>query len=164
MEHLTQLENFLRLLPIAVLSLYLSSCLLLQSSVNYLGHVVHPGKLAVALKAVYTVTEMSIPKSMTEVRSFLGLCNDYLNFSDLYAHSIPVECDGKKRRTSKVWFDIRRANDGVQNVTEEANRIADVGFAFSGLDIYPRYQCLWQASRLCVDAAIPWHCKYPIGY
>jgi hypothetical protein len=48
--------------------------------VNYLGHVVLPGNLAVAPRDVDTIKQAKYPTTITELRSFLGMCNVYTSF------------------------------------------------------------------------------------
>jgi Reverse transcriptase (RNA-dependent DNA polymerase) len=53
-EHFEQLDYVLSILRNAGAALKLSKCHFFQSSVDYLGHVVYPGKLAVAQKNIDT--------------------------------------------------------------------------------------------------------------
>jgi hypothetical protein len=48
--------------------------------VNYLGHVVLPGNLAVAPRDVDTIKQAKYPTTITELRSFLGMCNVFTRF------------------------------------------------------------------------------------
>jgi hypothetical protein len=48
--------------------------------VNYLGHVIRPGKLAVAEKNTSALKDAQPPATQSELRSFLGLCNVYRRF------------------------------------------------------------------------------------
>jgi hypothetical protein len=53
--------------------------------VNYLGHVIYPGKLAVAQKNIDTIEKAIYPTKRTELRSFLGMCNVYRRFVEGFA-------------------------------------------------------------------------------
>ena len=79
-EHLEHLDAVLGRLYRAGLSLNLKKCHFIQESVSYLGHVVYPGKLAVAAKNTHALRTAKPPKTQTELRSFLGLCNVYRRF------------------------------------------------------------------------------------
>ena len=56
-----------------------------QKSVPYLGHTITPGKLHVAAQTVEAVRGFLPPKTQSDVRSFLGLCNVYRRFVPSFA-------------------------------------------------------------------------------
>jgi transposase InsO family protein len=66
-------------------SLKLKKCHFFQSSVDYLGHVIYPGKLAVAQKNIESIGKAIYPTTRTQLRSFLGMCNVYRRFVDRFA-------------------------------------------------------------------------------
>jgi RNase H-like domain found in reverse transcriptase len=78
--HLKHVNEALELLGKAGLSLKLIKCHLFNEAVDYLGHVIGPGKLAVAEKNRPHNGTPLYPKTQTEIRSFLGLCNVYRRF------------------------------------------------------------------------------------
>jgi hypothetical protein len=84
-EHLRHLDEILSLLKGAGASLKLKKCHFFQPTVDYLGHVIHPGKLAVAEKNIDSIKKAIYPKTRTELRSFLGMCNVYRRFVDKFA-------------------------------------------------------------------------------
>ena len=47
---------------------------------DYLGHVVTPGKLHIATTNTQAVEGFKLPRTQTELKSFLGLCNVYRRF------------------------------------------------------------------------------------
>jgi RNase H-like domain found in reverse transcriptase len=71
----------------AGVSLKLSKFNFFQPSVDYLGHVVHPGKLAVASKNVAAFARAEHPRTRIELRSFPGMCNVYRKFVPNFANS-----------------------------------------------------------------------------
>jgi hypothetical protein len=79
-EHLLHLTEVLTLLGKAGLSLKLTKCHFFKETVDYLGHVIRPGKLAVAEKNTDALRKAQPPRTQTELRSFLGLCNVYRRF------------------------------------------------------------------------------------
>ena len=62
-EHLEHLDAVLGRLYRAGLSLNLKKCHFIQESVSYLGHVVYPGKLAVAAKNTHALRTAKPPKT-----------------------------------------------------------------------------------------------------
>jgi hypothetical protein len=77
---LRHLDEVLALLYGAGLSLKLSKCNFFRDTVSYLGHVIHPGKLEVAVKNTEALKGAKPPTNQTQLRSFLGLCNVYRRF------------------------------------------------------------------------------------
>ena len=57
-----------------------SKCHLLQRTVTFLGHVVSEEGIATDPAKVESVQSWPVPRSVTEVRSFLGLCSYYRRF------------------------------------------------------------------------------------
>jgi hypothetical protein len=48
--------------------------------VDYLGHLIRPGRLGVAEKNMTALKTAPLPRTQSELRSFLGLCNVYRRF------------------------------------------------------------------------------------
>jgi Reverse transcriptase (RNA-dependent DNA polymerase) len=84
-EHMTYFEEVLGLLRSAGAFLKLRKCHFFQTKVNYLGHAICPGRLAVAQKSIDTVEKAIYPTKRTELRSFLGMCNVYIRFVEAFA-------------------------------------------------------------------------------
>ena len=78
--HLAHVAEALTLLGNAGLSLKLSKCHFFSETVDYLGHVIRPGRLGVAEKNTTALRTAPLPRTQTELRSFLGLCNVYRRF------------------------------------------------------------------------------------
>ncbi len=62
------------------LSLKLKKSNFFCRSVHYLGHRITPGPLEVALKRKDTLEGFEFPTTLTQVRSFLGMCKVYRRF------------------------------------------------------------------------------------
>jgi Reverse transcriptase (RNA-dependent DNA polymerase) len=84
-EHMEHLDAVLHRLCSAGLSLNLKNVSFLQDSIDYLGHVIRPGKLAVAEKNTKALKTARPPTTQSELRSFLGLCNVYRRFISGFA-------------------------------------------------------------------------------
>jgi Reverse transcriptase (RNA-dependent DNA polymerase) len=78
--HLAHVAEVLTLLGNAGLSLKLKKGHLLSETVEYLGHVIRPGRLRVAEKNTTGLKTAPLPRTQTELRSFLGLFNVYRRF------------------------------------------------------------------------------------
>ena len=79
-EHLQHLQLVFDRLKEAGLTLKADKCHFCVEKVLYLGHVITKDGIFVDEKKTEKVGKYPIPKSQTEVRSFLGLCNYYRRF------------------------------------------------------------------------------------
>ena len=105
-DHLKHLEEVFRLLKEAGATLRLQKCDFFKKEVKYLGHVIRPGRLGMLRKNVEAIEKADPPKTKTQMRSFLGMCNVYRRFIKGYARiAHPLS-----RRTSKdfpeTWDDL----------------------------------------------------------
>ena len=76
-EHLERLRLVLDRLSGAGLKLKPSKCHLLQKSVEFLGHIVSAGQIAVNPAKILAVVDWPVPENVHEVRGFIGLCSYY---------------------------------------------------------------------------------------
>jgi len=53
--------------------------------VEYLGHDIRPGRISVNKKNLKAIRKAIYPKTKTQLRSFLGMCNVYLRFTADFA-------------------------------------------------------------------------------
>ena len=79
-DHIAHIDEVLRILGDAGISLKLRKCEFFQRKVNYLGHVILPRKLAIAKESTKAIEEATFPRDLTQLRSFLGACNVYRRF------------------------------------------------------------------------------------
>ena len=85
-DHLSHVEQILTALSQAGISLKLAKCEFFTREVKYLGHVVRPGTLSVEQSRKIALWKAKHPKTQTELRSFLGLCNVYRRFVRNYSY------------------------------------------------------------------------------
>lgn len=79
-EHLKNLETVLEKLRVAGFTLNRRKCSFLQSRIEYLGHIIDGDGLHPCPKKLLAIKEAPAPKSVTELRAFLGLLNYYSRF------------------------------------------------------------------------------------
>ena len=84
-EHIIHVRQVLGMLRAAGVSLKLRKCAFFKPSVDYLGHVIRPGKLEVASKMTDALKKALPPTNQTELRSFIGMCNVYRRFIKNFA-------------------------------------------------------------------------------
>lgn len=85
-DHVQDVKEVLSILKEAGLSLNMRKCKFFSRTIDYLGHVVSPGRLQVARKNTVSITSAKYPTTQTEMRSFLGMCNVYRRFVPNFAH------------------------------------------------------------------------------
>ena len=85
--HLQPLEEVFTRIKTAGLKLNPSKCHLFQKQVEYLGHLVSAEGISTDPAKVKAVSDWPCPKSLRELRSFLGFCSYYrrfiANFADI---------------------------------------------------------------------------------
>ena len=84
-EALKNLETVLERLRIAGLRLKAQKCELFNKSVSFLGHIISDKGIKTDPEKIRAVKEWPVPVSVTEVRSFLGLCSYYRHFIPKFA-------------------------------------------------------------------------------
>ena len=84
-EHIERLRGELEKLSAAGLRLKPSKCKFFKSIITYLGHIFFKDGIETEKKKVITIQEWPIPKTVTEVYSFLGFMNYYHKFIPKYA-------------------------------------------------------------------------------
>jgi len=81
-DHIKHVDEILQTLADAGITLKINKCFFFQKQVEYLGHMVNPGRLEIDKTNVESLRQAEPPKNKTQLRSFLGLCNVYRRFID----------------------------------------------------------------------------------
>ena len=85
-EHLCRLRGVLAKLDKAGLKLKPNKCEFFKTKITYLGHIVSSKGIEPNPKKVEAVKSWTVPKTVTDVRSFLGFTNYYRRFIRGYAN------------------------------------------------------------------------------
>ena len=85
-EHLTRLRGVFAKLAKAGLKLKPSKCEFFKTKITYLGHIVSSKGIETDPKKVDAVKNWTVPKTVTDIRSFLGFTNHYRRFIKCYAN------------------------------------------------------------------------------
>jgi Reverse transcriptase (RNA-dependent DNA polymerase)/RNase H-like domain found in reverse transcriptase len=114
-KHAEDLDFVLGLLEGAGVTLRLRKCHLFQKKIKYLGHIALPGKLQIDQNKTLSVRQATVPRTRTEMRSFLGLCNVYRRFIPHFAQiSSPLTSYLKGNVTDPFELDARALNSFEQ--------------------------------------------------
>ena len=73
--HLRNLKEVFKRLSEAHMKLNSDKCRLFQSTVSFLGHQVSEAGISVDAEKTKAVREWPVPRNVTELRSFIGLCS-----------------------------------------------------------------------------------------
>ena len=84
-EHFTHVGTILHILRDAGVSLKLPKYHFFQSLVDYLGHVIRPGKLEVSSRTCNAIPQSKVPATQTGIRCFIDLCNVFRRFVPNFA-------------------------------------------------------------------------------
>ena len=84
-EHLKRLQGIFDKLAKAGLKLKPSKCEFFKSRITYLGHIVSAAGIETDPKKIEAVKNWTLPRTVTDVRSFLGFTNYYRRFIQGYA-------------------------------------------------------------------------------
>jgi len=84
-SHLSHLDTVLTLLGKHGVILKAQKCHLFRDMVEYVGHVVRPGRLSVNEKNLEAIKKASFSQTQTQLRSFLGMCSVYRRFTVVFA-------------------------------------------------------------------------------
>lgn len=80
LDHLDHVREVLKLLQAARMTLRLIKCFFMPQLVDYLGHVIYPGKLAVAIRTLDAFAVLKPPRTLSHLWYFLDFCNVYRRF------------------------------------------------------------------------------------
>jgi len=86
-SHLSHLDTVLILLGKHGVILKAQKGHLFTNEVEYLGHIVRPGRLSVNEKNLKAIKTASLRQTQTQLRSFLGMCNVYSRFTVDFAQT-----------------------------------------------------------------------------
>ena len=84
-EHIERLRGVFEKLSAAGMRLKPSKCEFFKSQIAYLGHILSKDGIETEKKKITAIQEWPIPKTVTEVCSFLGFANYYHKFIPKYA-------------------------------------------------------------------------------
>ena len=108
-EHIKRLYGVFQKLASAGLKLKPNKCEFFKKKITYLGYVVSEEGIEVDPKKTEAVQKWPVPKTVTDVRSFLGFLNQYRKFIPKYAHVAGplnelISGDNSKKKKKEVQW------------------------------------------------------------
>lgn len=116
-RHLRQVEYVLQLMKKTEMTLKLKKCSFFFDAVNYLGHAITPRRLHIGTKTIDAVLNLIYLTTMSELRSFLRLCNVYCRFVSSFARVAgPLNRPLRKGEPTRIKLndDKRRKVDNLE--------------------------------------------------
>jgi transposase InsO family protein len=107
-QHLTRLRAVFQRLSEANLKVRPSKCQLFQRKVTFLGYVVSANGIETDEGKIQAVRDWPVPKSVTEVRSFTGLCSYYRKFIEGFAEIAAPLHDLTKKNARFFWTEAHQ--------------------------------------------------------
>jgi len=109
-EHLKHIDLVLEILKKNKLYANKEKCQFFKTEVEFLGNIVGRGTIRMDPSKISTVTQWPTPSTVTEVRSFLGLCNHFRKFiKDFESIASPLYTLTKGKKTAplkSVWTTV----------------------------------------------------------
>ena len=102
-EHLSHLKIVLKRLRDAGLKLKLKKCCFAKKSVKYLGHIISRAGVATDPDKIVSMTTFPAPKTIAQLRTFLGMTNYYRRFVPNFSHVVHPLTELTKKNTPFVW-------------------------------------------------------------
>ena len=104
-HHLVQLRAVFEKIKEAGLKLKPSKCEFFKKSLTYLGHRILEGGIETDDSTIKVIWEWPVPKTVTEVRSFVGFTNYYYQFIYMYAQVawLILEENTLKKTKANEW-------------------------------------------------------------
>jgi hypothetical protein len=102
-QHLLRLRLILQRISECGMKLKASKCVLLQTSVRFLGHVISSDGIGTDPEKTHLVQQWPVPSNISELRGFLGLAGYYRRHIEGYSRIASVLTELTKKGQRFVW-------------------------------------------------------------
>ena len=132
-EHLKRLRGVFKCLAQAGLKLKPSKCEFFWDRLRYLGHIVSEKGITTDPKKIETVLNWPSPKTIMDVRSFMGFTNYYRKYIKDYAkiarplYELTSGENAKKKRHNVEWTD--RCQQSFKQLKERCSQCPVLAYA-----------------------------------
>ena len=107
-QHLTRLRAVFQRMVEANLRVRPSKCQLFQRMVTFLGYVVSAAGIGTDKERIEVVKDWPVPKSVTQVSAYTGLCSYYRKFIEAFAEIAAPLHDLTKKNAWFAWSSIHQ--------------------------------------------------------
>ena len=142
-EHIKRLEAVFKKLMAAGLKLKPTKCFFFKDEIEYLGHVVSGKGISTNPKKIEAVTKWPTPKTVYDVRSFLGFVGYYRRFI---------------KNFSKITKPIREVITGLENQSKRAAKKAYIDWSDAANTAFE------QLKTMCVSTPILAYPNYQLPF
>eukprot|EP00873_Tetraselmis_striata_P013167 jgi/Tetstr1/433431/TSEL_022705.t1 len=153
-EHLELIRLVLRELQRHHLHIKLSKCSFGRTSVEFLGHIVEARQIKMDPRKVEAVQQWPVPKTVKDVRSFLGLAGYYRKFIHNFAAIAAPLHDLTKNQPEFVWTPL-----GAVLLQDEGSGLRHVAYHGRKMNKHEVHYPVHEQELLAVrDALIKFRC------
>ena len=116
-----------------------------KSKLEYLGHVIGGGELAVPAHRAAAMAEFILPWTKKQLRSFLGAASYYRQFVQGYASMSSVLSPGTSKSAPSV---VAWTEEGLEAFNRIKVSLVNIcSHSLPGGHVHPTYRCLWGRNR-----------------
>lgn len=152
-EHLDHLEIVLNKLKSAGITLNEKKCKIMQGKVKYLGYIVENGKVSPDPEKIEAIKNFTLPNTIKELRSFLGVCVFCTEFIPNYAKLVAPLNELLKGETKNSIRKINWTKEALKAFEAAKEEIAKVTFRFLP-DINKPFILITDASNIAYGAVL----------
>ena len=135
-EHISRLCKVFQKLDEAGLCLKPNKCKFFRDRLEYLGHVVSSKGIEPNPKKIVAIINWPQPRNITQIRSFLGFCNYYRKFIEVYTQVAKPLCqlltgENAKKKTNEVeWTEqCEQAFNKLKDICSDTPILAYVDYS-----------------------------------
>jgi RNase H-like domain found in reverse transcriptase/Integrase zinc binding domain len=165
-SHVEDLDKMLSILRDAGVPLCLDKCHFFRRRVNYLRHVIEPTKWSGQATEVDTNLKAKLPRTKTELRAFLGICNVYRRFVPLFA-TIAAPLTGHLRKDSPDFFNLEESPNAVaafEHLRSMFTSASTLALPKQGLEYVLDTDATASQLSVCLQQRDEHGLQHPIGY
>lgn len=154
-DYIEYTRSTFRLLKDVVTTLNLNKCVFFKNRMNCLCRMIRPGKLEVINQTANVIQGLYVPTIVSELRSFLGLCNFCTPFLPIFANIVSRLLKGICKTQGKELEPLTEEElRGLQLLKKEPHFSAGTDSTEKQRTVHTGNWWLWQTGKLCVTTEI----------
>ncbi|MBN2235990.1 MAG: hypothetical protein JW729_00435, partial [Bacteroidales bacterium] len=158
-QHMKHIELVITALTEANMKISSDKCKFFENEVEFLGHIVLNGKISVDPKKIETIKNFVIPKTVKQLRSFLGLSGYYRKFIRGYAEIVKpltIQLKGDNARVNakhskNVKIDL---DDSAKNAFDKIREKLQESVELFQPDYDKPFDLITDASNVAIGAVL----------